>query len=72
MSFMANYTGVCAGECERPILPGQLIERIGTEYIHVECENGHVLLTRESPNLRNKLCPVCHMLRSVTGVCACS
>jgi hypothetical protein len=54
--FAARFPGTC-GHCDHDITPGQIVEFIDDDLVHVRCPPPPAI------------CPSCHFVIPVSGVC---
>jgi hypothetical protein len=62
--FPARYDGGCAAECGHRVHPGDMVQFVEGQLVHVGC------IPDEEPEPR-PVCPVCWLEQSVNGSCGC-
>jgi len=66
--FPARYDGVCAADCDSRIHPGDTVQFVDGQLVHLECTAR--LLAQPEPEPR-PVCPSCWLEISVSGACGC-
>lgn len=66
MSFEAKCGGRCAAECGTRIDPGDQVEYVDDELVHVGC-----VPEPESEPKPRPVCPNCFMEIALNGACSC-
>lgn len=65
--FPARYDGVCAAGCDSRIHPGDTVQFVDGQLVHVECA-ARLLAAEPKPR---PVCPDCHMEIALNGACSC-